>query len=83
MISPNSYFNKIAKIIRSCKTYNHLETARRCIDIFDGHREYNINYFKGSGEIPIISDKNNKYDHDMAVWMLIKTLREKRKTVKL
>jgi inorganic pyrophosphatase len=82
MITPVKNFNKIVRIIKSCETYGHLEVANKCIDLFIAQRDENISYYKKNKNEKPIAVRGGKYDHDMAVWMLIKIFNKKCKYVK-
>ena len=75
-INPNSHYLKLIFIVNSIETYNQLEVAQRCLELYDSRKDYYIKYFKKSGDKPIVAH-TGEYDHKTAMWILEKKLKMK------
>lgn len=75
-INPNSHYLKLMFIVKSAETPGQLEVAQRCLDLYDSRRDYYIQYFKKSGDKPIVAH-TGEYDHETAMWILSKKLKLK------
>lgn len=79
-INPNKYLYKTLKVIESCDSLLQLDTASKCVELYDNLEQYIYDYFDNTDDFPHAHHMGH-YDHQLAMYVLLNELEKKKEAL--